>query len=252
MEKNESIQNGRIISRREMIVGAGALAVGAAVARLGLTDAVAKELPAKDPYVKLDPEDIGERAYQSWYKGFCSYAVADAILGTLQDRVGEPYTALPILNMSKWGYGGGVGWGTMCGCLIGTGIVTGVIAGQEGEAIFNEVIHWYSENELPAYKPKNPKLPGYTPVRTKSDSPLCHVSTNRWTKKSGFAKPTPQRKDRCARLVAETAMQTAMQLNDWADGKFKKKHEFQLAIFGTTTQSNCMDCHGTNVPKVPR
>lgn len=245
-------KEGRIVSRREIIVGAGALAIGAAISQFGLSKASAKETPKFPyPYKKLDIEKVGERAYQNWYKGFCTYAVVQGILGVLQDEVGEPYSSLP-LEAFIFGHGGVVGWGTACGTTIGAGLSASFVAGKDGEAILNEVMHYYSETALPTYKPKNPKLAGFTPITTMSNSPLCHISTNRWSKKSGFKLATPERKDRCARLAANVAMQTAMLLNEWSDKKFEAKHDGQVKIFGTTTQNNCTDCHGANVPNVPR
>jgi hypothetical protein len=114
--------------------------------------------------------------------------------------------------------------------------------------ITNEVIHYYAETALPIFEPKNSKMPNFTPVTCISDSPLCHISTNRWSKKSGFKFATPQRKDRCARLAANVAMQTATLLNQWQDGKFEAKHDGQIKLYGTTSQNNCTDCHGAKVP----
>jgi len=58
------------------------------------------------------------------------------------------------------------------------------------------------------------------------------------------------RAERCARVAADIAMETAHMLNAWADGKYTPKHKplYNVAANGITSQNNCKDCHGDNVP----
>lgn len=193
------------------------------------------------PYRKLNIDHIGEVAYESWFKNFCCYAVANGIFMPLQETIGEPYTSFPIIS-TRWGHGGAVAWGTLCGTLIGAGIVTGLVAGKDRENILNDVIAWYTETELPIYSPSHPK--GQFKNTNKSDSPLCHTSVGRWLKKEGVMFFAPQRKERYARISADVAMHTTKLLNDWADGKYIQIHGSQITMHGITTQSNCTDCHG--------
>ncbi|OGQ95953.1 MAG: hypothetical protein A2521_02795 [Deltaproteobacteria bacterium RIFOXYD12_FULL_57_12] len=240
----------KMISRREAIIGAGKFAAGAAIVTLGaqvLPARVKAATPAAWPwgYKKLDVQEVGNLAYENWYKNFCCYAVVSGLLMPLQKSIGEPFTSLP-LEAFVWGHGGAVGWGTLCGSLTGAGIATGLIAGKEGEAILNDVIAWYASTSLPIYKPAQPKAE-IKNVNT-SDSPLCHISVGKWMKKEGVAFASPQRKERCARLSADVAMRTATLLNDWADKKYKPVHGSNVKDHGITTQLNCMECHGDKVP----
>jgi len=146
-----------------------------------------------------------------------------------------------------WGHGGAVGWGTLCGTLNGAGIVTSFAAGKEGEEILNDVIAWYSETELPIYKPVSPKTTFKS--TNVSESPLCHISVGKWMKKEGVALKSPERKDRCARVAADVAFHTVTLLNKWADGKFEMENGSQSAEYGITAQNNCMECHGDDVPE---
>lgn len=244
------------LSRRELIIRAGSFAAGAAVAAAGLpivTDAEAKAKIKKAqypwPYVKLDPKEVAERAYENWYKGYCCYAVVSGILEPLREKVGEPYTLLP-LEAFRFGHGGVIGWGTMCGTLIGAGLATSFTAGTEGEEILNDVIQWYSVTEFPLFKPKKPKA--HPKSVTVSNSPLCHVSVGTWMKKEGAPLADPRRKDRCARIAADVAAKTASLLNDWDVGSFEASHGSQSKMFGITAQSNCTDCHGNKVPSPPQ
>ncbi len=239
----------REISRRDLLVGAGKVAAGAAIVSVGASGLIrpGKTEAAQFPwgYKKLDLQEVGDIAYNAWYGKFCCQAVVEGLLKPLQKSIGDPYASLP-LDAFKWGHGGAVGWGTLCGTMTGAGIATGFIAGPEGEKILNDVIAYYASTELPIYKPANPK--GSFKNVNRSDSPLCHISVGKWMEKEGVKFFSPQRKERCARISADVAMYTAKLLNDWADGKYKPAHGSNLKDNGITTQENCMECHGDNVP----
>jgi len=232
------------VSRRELLAGAGKLAAGIGIISAGglsvVSGAEAKGAEYPWPYKKLDPAHVANLAYENWYKDFCCYAVASAILAPLQEKVGEPYTSLP-LQAFRWGHGGGVGWGTMCGTLFGAGMAASLAAGSDGEKIINDVIQYYASTELPIYKPAAPK--GVFKNVSKSDSPLCHVSVGRWMKKEGVEFFSPERKERCARLSADIAVETVRLLNLWADGKYQPTHGNQAKTHNMTAQNNCGDCH---------
>ncbi|MCL5422784.1 MAG: hypothetical protein M1461_10005, partial [Nitrospirae bacterium] len=82
LEELKRIKEGKKLSRRELILGAGKLAVGAAgiavVSAGGLnliSKAGAKETPMPWPYKKLNPEEVAEKAYNEWYRVYCGAAV---------------------------------------------------------------------------------------------------------------------------------------------------------------------------------
>lgn len=241
------------LSRREALIGAGKIAAGAAVVSAGASGLLSpQEAEASSwpyGYKKLNLQHVGEIAYATWYKKFCCQAVATGLLKPLQKKIGGPYKNLP-LDAFKWGHGGAVGWGTLCGTMTGAGIALGFIAGDEGEKILNDVIAWYADNELPKFKPAHPK--GSFRHVNRSDSPLCHISVGKWMKKEGVKFFSPQRKERCARIAADVAMHTAKLLNAWVDGKYKPSHGSNVKEHGITTQLNCMECHGDDVPEAKR
>lgn len=255
-EEGKKVNNG--FSRRDFIFGAGKVAAGTAILTAGglsLASATkstqlsseSKKISSESkkttwpwPYKELNPDEVAKIAYENWYKNFCTYAVVSAIFTPLGEKIGEPYTSFPILS-TKWGHGGAVGWGTLCGTLTGAGIVTGLIAGEDGEKILNDVIAWYTDTELPIFKPANPKE--QINNINKSESPLCHVSVGKWMKKENVKFFTPQRKERCARLSADVAVKTVELLNLWANGKFVPVHFSQTKMHQQTAQNNCMDCH---------
>jgi hypothetical protein len=258
---------GKTLSRRELLPLAGKTAVG--VAGLGVlasgglalgcggdadddsgaaTTGGSAEWPW--PYRQLAVADSQPIAYDSWYDKFCCYAVVNAIFGPLKDKVGAPYTAFPNAA-TKWGHGGAVGWGTLCGTLTGAGIVTGLIAGEIGESILNDVINWYTVTELPVYRPSEPR----TEINSTStsDSPLCHISVGKWMAKENVAFFSNPRMERCARLSADVAGKTIELINQWVEGSYKpvaaeqaRAHPVQMPA-----QNNCAECHGESVPASP-
>lgn len=256
MGKKEVLEE-KSLTRRRLLSGAGKIAVvGAGIAAVSgglnlFSKAEAKGPQALPwPYEKLDIEEVGEIAYDGWYKAFCSYGVASGILVPLQKKIGEPYTLLPVEGL-RLGEGGAVGWGTLCGSLLGATVALGFVAPYDvGKQILNEVLQWYSDTELPIFKPSDPKAK--VKVTNVSNSPLCHVSVSKWCQKAGKAFGSPERKDRCARLTADVAVQTVKLLNDWKDGKFKSTLEHPPALYGTTAQHNCTSCHGSNIPIPPK
>jgi len=247
------------ISRRDLIAGAGKLAIGSAIAASALSvgfdvkdaDASKESLKWGWGYKKIDPKEAGDLAYNLWYKGCCCYAVAGALILPLRKKIGGPYKGLPI-DAFRFGHGGVIGWGTICGTLLGAGIATSFIAGKTGEMMLNDIIAWYTETKLPEYKPKHPKYKGPMPVNI-SDSPLCHVSVGKWMKKADKSFKSPARRDRCARLAADVAIYTVKILNQWVDDGYEyyMENEPQVAKYGITAQNDCMECHAKGIPGVP-
>jgi hypothetical protein len=255
------------ISRRSLFIDAAKVAAGAAgVIALGGGIGLPSTALAKGgttekwpwPYVKLDPEKTAELAYNEWYRVFCGCAVVSSVFSQLREKVGEPYTSFPI-DAFMFLEGGVAGWGTICGSVAGANIVSNVIIGpringpecENGALIGSEMLEWYSDSQLPIYNPKKPKIAAKI-IQTKSESPLCHVSVGKWMAKSGFPLPSPERKDRCARVTASVAYKLVEHLNAWKDGKYETGATwFSGKDVGITAQQNCTECHGTKVPSPP-
>lgn len=260
------------LSRRDILVGAGKLAVGtvgiAAVSSevLNLLPRVdAKEIPTKAeangepkypwpwPYKKLDPAKVARRAYEEWFENFCSQATLHGLITALREEVGEPYISFPV-GAFRFGHGGVMGHGTLCGTILASAITIGLVAGKEpGERMILDVIGYYSHTELPIYKPERIHEKGAEiKNRSKSGTPLCHISVGRWMRKEGVLFDDPRRKERCARLSADLAAKTAEILNKWVDTKeYNPIYEPQLKVqkipfrkdLKITGQENCSDCH---------
>ncbi len=256
------------ISRRELIINAGKLALGATAAAAVLPGGFLSSKTATAlggstekwpwPYVKLDPDKTAEIAYNEWYRVFCGAAVINSIFSQLRESVGEPYKSFPI-DSFVFLEGGMAGWGTVCGSNAGANIVTNVIIGpriagpasEAGHSMGSEMMQWYSGTALPVYTPKEPKQKTAI-IQTKSESPLCHVSVGKWMEKSGFALASAERKDRCARVTASVAYKLVQDLNAWKDGKYVSKANWTPGKdMGIPAQQNCTECHPTKVPTPP-
>lgn len=253
------------LSRRRLITGVGAFALGAVFTKFGsfVSKAEAKGGTTEKwpwPYEKLDPAKTAELAYNEWYRIFCGGAVISSIFSQLAEKIGGPYKSFPVDSFIVL-EGGMAGWGTICGSLAGANIVSNVIIGpriagpdcEHGHVIGSNIMKWYSETNLPTFVPANPKANKEKIVQTTSNSPLCHISVGKWMKASGFALGSPERKDRCARISATVAYKLVEDLNAWKDGKYKEEIAWSAAKhFGITGQQNCNECHGSNIPTAPK
>lgn len=227
------------LSRRDLLVGTGAFAAGAALAALfgGRTTTAAVEVPPWPwPYRPLDPEAVARAGYDGYWRGACMYGVAAAIIGELARVVGHPYTLLP-LDMFRYGSGGFAGWGTLCGALNGAGVAVALVTPKEAHApILEELTGWYTRTAFPIYRPEG-KAELTTSV---AGSPLCHVSVSKWCAASGQRADSDARKERCARLTADVAAQAVRLLNAYHQGAF-------AATFALSPETaGCLSCHGSS------
>lgn len=250
-EKNEAEVG---VSRRNFLSGTGKLIAGTAIASsvlAGQTDkAEAYSFKNGFKYTKLDPGEVGRITYENYFKRWCASSVVAGFAELLQKKVGGDWNSFPIDAM-RWAHGGLAGWGALCGTLTGAGTIIGLCTNNTdiAEEMVNDLAFYYSYTELPSYAPAKP-IKAEIKNMTMAGTPVCHISVGRWMRAEGAAFLDPERAERCARLAANVAMETCQMLNDHLDGKFKAKHKllFNVAANGITSQNNCMDCHGQNVP----
>ena len=258
---SEQSQEVTTLSRRQWLLGTGALATTAALTHLNgwIPSARALSGPTEKwpwPYEKLDPTTTAELAYKEWYRVFCGCAVISSVFTQLREKVGEPYTSFPI-DAFVFLEGGIASWGTICGSNAGANIVANLIIGPRiagadaGHQIGTDVMQWYCESALPVFKPKEPKIHAVIP-QTISESPLCHVSVGKWMAVADKPVGSPERKDRCARVTASVAYHLVELLNAWKDGKYEEQGDWTpISDHGINAQPNCMECHSGGVPQAP-
>lgn len=243
-------------SRRSFIVESGKVIAGAVVASSVLAgkakEAEAYPFTTGYKYTKLNPQEVGRITYENYFKRWCAASVVAGLVEPLQKKVGGLWKSFPIDGM-RWAHGGLAGWGALCGCLTGAGTVIGLLVPDTNiaEAMVNDLAFYYSYTELPSYTPAK-IIKAKIKNMTLAGTPICHISVGRWMRAEGVAFLSPERAERCARLAANIAMETTRTLNAWAVGAYKPKHKllFNVAANGITSQNNCADCHGANVPAV--
>jgi len=229
----------KTISRRKMVALIGGVAgAGAAGTLLAASNQPTAPKPASVlqqtpwPYSPLDPDAVAQRAFESYLKGHCMYGSFEAIVGSLADHLGEPYSDFPFA-MFKYGAGGVNGWATLCGALNGACAAFQLFSANP-EPLIDSLMSWYQTEGLPNFYPKGAKFPE---VRSVAGTPLCHESIAHWTKAAGKKSYSPERVERCGTLAASVARKAVQLLNEQAAGK-------PLAGFAPSQQTQgCMSCH---------
>jgi hypothetical protein len=210
----------RSMSRREL-VGLGAVTGAALVGPFaGATGLAPSGAPASGPafpweYRELDVERTRRRAYDSFSKGGCMYAVFEAIAGQAAEALGPPYTDFPFA-LSSYGGGGVANWGTLCGTCNGGAMAIALFhQGRTRSQLISELFAWYEATPLPVFVPDEPVRvkAGYRMAASQADSTLCHVSITRWVKTSGHSSFDPERLERCSRVAADMAGHAVSLLN---------------------------------------
>jgi len=238
-------------SRRGFLAGSASLLVGGALG--GAVCAYAATAPAKTAetapaapplpwkWVKLDPLEVGRRAYRNYGIAGCGHATYMAFLSLLREKVGYPYTTLPDMMMvhAAAGYGG---HGTLCGALGGTCCIINLVAFKDKNGVYQQIIdrlfYWYAEQEFPTSR-FDDIAPFPKQVRVKAMSPLCHTSVSKWTMEAGVQVTSKEKKDRCAKVAGEVAYITTLALNEYFAGKWTPP-----AWKPSAATEHCIKCHG--------
>lgn len=250
MEKMEESVNE---SRRSFLSTSGKALAGVALASGMLAQskqASGYTYESDYKYVKLDPQKVAQITYENYGKRWCASSVIAGFVEELQSKAGGSWKSFPIDSM-RWAHGGFAGWGALCGTMTGAGTIIGLVTNDTdiAEAMTNDLAFYYSYAEMPNFTPA--KI-GKTEIHnmTIAGTPICHISVGKFMRQEGVDFLSDARAERCARVAANVAQETAIMLNDWKDGKFKAKHKplYNVLANGITSQNNCMDCHGDHVP----
>lgn len=112
--------------------------------------------------------------------------------------------------------------------------------------VIDELMGWYTQTLFPSdesnvhserreFGLKN-NIAAIT--RSKSGSPLCHVSVTNWCTAAGYAISSPEQRERCARVAGDTAAKAVILLNAREDGKLRLQYPQQKST------AACLSCHG--------
>ena len=243
------------VSRRGFLTRVGAVATGGAlaVAGAGLIGAgvpkqsIAAPEPAAwpMPYQPLDPEETRKLGHSGYYEGQCSYGAFGAIVGQLQEKVGPPFTGVP-LQMASYGEGGVAGWCTLCGALNGACAAITLVC-KDYKKLCDELLKWYVQTPFPSdlsnqyaadhsflvdkYK-SDKSLPQTVP-----ESPLCHITVTRWCREHGYASGSSERSERCARISGDVVAFAVEMLNAYHGQGFAGAYDYSDGV------NDCRACH---------
>ena len=172
-------------------------------------EAAELEIPAHPyPHCEFDLDRVEQLGYESFYQNGCCFAVANALLTELKEKVGFPYTAIPaeMFVNGKTGYGAG----SLCGSLGGASAIVGLMcAPEDASAIIKELFNWYTTTNLPIYQPE---IEAETPTVAKSVN--CADSVTTFMAAAGITEMSdPRRLARCGGVSADVAKKTAELLN---------------------------------------
>jgi hypothetical protein len=189
------------------------------------------------PYRMLDPDAVGQRAFDSYKKGHCMFGTFEAIVGSVAGQLGAPYTSFPF-EMFIYGMGGVNGWGTLCGALNGCAASLQLLSSNPGPLI-DELFRWYENTPLPNFAAKGTR---FKTVQSLAGSPLCHPSIAKWCEASGLKAYSPERDERCGVLAGSVARHCVELLNAQVAGKV-----LPLTAVDARTKT-CMGCHEKGGP----
>ncbi len=194
-------------------------------------------------YIPLDPGVTAARAHEAHSKKHCMYAVFASILGQLGEKLGPPHSTFP-LDMMIYGMGGVAGWGSICGTLNGAAALFGLVARTDMERLklTQDLFHWYEQTALPIYTPPGNQMLNPFPTATPG-SVLCHASSGRWCKATGYKHSSPERVERCRRLSGSVAQKSVEMLNALHANE-------TIAHFESSSATRqCQSCHTTSAEK---
>lgn len=235
------------MSRREMLkVGSitGAAVVGGGLTGTAFASPGFEYTESMWPWPlnkKIRTAKAAKTAYENYYVRGCMYATFTGVVMKVAEDLGAPYSNFPF-EMMHYGAGGGELWGATCGTVNGGLAALAIFVGDTAlrRQMANQMMKWYESTKLPTWNPETPLRP--VPVklpRSKSESPLCHISIGRWVSKSGYDPFSPERADRCGRVSASVAEFVSNQLNEaLIKGQLEVRKEISKAA------DSCLECHG--------
>ncbi len=217
-------------------------------------------------YEELDPEYVRKLGHLGYYAFACSGGAFWAIMTALREKIGYPYTLLPLPSIEEvqtavaekkslmvpmlYGEGGVGGFASLCGAP--NGACSAINYAVEKEVVLDvsrKLLRWYEKTPFPSeisneYAVNHQFLvPKYKSDKSLpqsvANSVLCHVSVSRWCVASGYASGSSERSERCGRLTGDVAAMAVAFLNAQLNGKLDEVASLSL----TQSTTECRTCH---------
>lgn len=158
----------------------------------------------------------------------------------MKEKIGSPYTLLPedMFHHAAGGYGQ---QGTLCGSIGSCAAIINLVAKDKNNShtkLVADLIAWYSQSPFPSKRFDD--IATYkNQIQKVADSPLCHASVSGWMIAAKSSYSAKDRKDRCAKVTADTVYHTVEMLNAYSEGKYQA---FAAKLSKET--EDCLSCHG--------
>lgn len=217
-----------------------ALGSVAALGVVGNAKAVSASTQTDITYKSANPSKVADHAYKLYSDGGCMYAAVKSVLSMTSSN------PVPVhYDLFRYGHGGCGGQGSLCGACNGVAAAIGcyIRDKKECDVLIGKVFRWYESANLPEYKPVGLNSGIVSAV---SGSILCHVSMTKWCKAAGKSPFSAERKDRCARLTADTAAKAVELLNEYFSSSQKT-----VKKVSQKKQNTCVPCHTKQIESGP-
>lgn len=267
----------RKVNRRSFIKGAALLSGAAICSATGVSKAIASETapeqtqtppPLPWGYQELDPEYVRKLGHLGYYLEECGGGAFWAIMTALKEKVGYPYTNIPLPSKEdflahlsgdkkehlqcpmQYGVGGVSNFGSLCGAPNGSAsAITYAIDIEGANKIIPRLLRYYESESFPTEK-SNRYAEGHEMLvpkyktdkalpQSSSQSVLCHVSVGKWCEKSGYASGAKERSERCGRLTGDIAAMAVTLMNAYHRGELEAA--FPMKYSHETAE--CRTCH---------
>ncbi|SNR62398.1 C-GCAxxG-C-C family (seleno)protein [Desulfurobacterium atlanticum] len=162
-------------------------------------------------YVNLVPEEVALKAFNYFPDLKCSEASFKAIIETLSEKIGEPYSFIPS-SILAYGKAGIYGWCGVCGAFNGTSAAVSVIFegnDKKVKAVLNHLANFLLSNVQPVFLPGNVD----SILRISLPSLSCSDIFLRFHKEHGVDFEDDRRKKFCRCLTYTTVFKTVEILN---------------------------------------
>lgn len=143
-----------------------------------------------------------------------------------------------MFHHAAGGYGG---QGTLCGSIGSCAAIINLVAADDKKThskLAADLIAWYAQTSFPSNR-FDDIAKHKDQLQLVPNSPLCHVSVSSWMMAAKTNYDGKDRKDRCAKVTADTVYKMVEMLNQHVDGSYK-----MVGAKLTEYTESCLSCHG--------
>ncbi len=163
-------------------------------------------------YAELNPAEVALKAFNYFPKLKCAESVFKAIIETLAEKVGEPYSSIPSYIMS-YGKAGIYAWDGTCGAINGAcAAISTVLEGNDENVkpLVDKLLKFFLSEMQPAFAPD-----GVVPVKVLLPDLTCGGMVFRLIKKEHAGLDDEKRVVFCKSITYTAAYKAVELLNEF-------------------------------------